>query len=192
MRFGYAAKTKAGATVAEQRAALADVGASKIIEEKVWKRPPKPGEDPRPERADLVAILRPGDELCVYSALHLARDAGDLFSVLAAVTAQRASVYVVDMAENFTADESHAKIAKALTRDKRQAQTAAARQSPKRKKDPGGRPPALADLTAAQWAEFDRDWKDEGFSRSQMARKWKVSVATIDRKAAARGLGKKA
>jgi len=192
MRFGYVAKIKAGASVEEQREALADVGAAKIIAEKVWKRKPRPDEDPRPERADLIAILRPGDELCVLSPLHLAANAGDLFSVLAAVTDQRASVYVIDMAENFTADESHAKIAKALTRDKRQAQTANARGSEKHKKNPGGRPKALADLDRAAWAQFDRDWKDDAISIPQMARKWKVSEATISRKAAARKLGRKA
>lgn len=59
------------------------------------------------------------------------------------------------------------------------------------RKDPGGRPKALADLDRAQWAQFDRDWKDDAVSIPQMARKWKVSAATISRKAAARKLGAK-
>ena len=50
----------------------------------------------------------------------------------------------------------------------------------------------LADLDRAQWAQFDRDWRDDAISIKQMARKWKVSEATISRKAAARKLGPKA
>lgn len=189
MRLGYIRKIKVGATEDEQRAALAAIGAGKITAEKIWKRKPKPDEDPTPERTDLIDILRPGDELCVFSALHLAVDAGDLFSVLAAVTARRATVYVVDMGDNFTADEKHARIAKAFTSDKRKARMAKARGA---RKDPGGRPPALADLDRAQWAQFDRDWKDDAIGIKQMARKWSVSEATISRKAAARKLGPKA
>lgn len=189
MRFGYTTKIKAGASEAEQRDALAAVGASKLIAEKVWKRKPRPGEDPCPERTALIEILRPGDELCVFSALHLARNAGDLFAVLAAVAAQRASVYVIDMADNFTADEKQARIAKAFSGDKRRAQTAPARGA---RKDPGGRPKALADLDRAAWAQFDRQWRDDAVSIPQMAREWKVSPATISRKAAERKLGPKA
>lgn len=189
MRLGYVRKIKVGATEDEQREALAAIGASKVFVEKVWKRKPKPDEDPTPERTDLIDILRPGDELCVFSALHLARDAGDLFAALSAVSRQGSSVYVIDMAKNFTADKQHAEIAKAFTGDKRKARTAKARGA---RKDPGGRPPALADLDRAQWAQFDRDWKDDAVSIPQMARKWKVSAATISRKAAARKLGPKA
>lgn len=190
MRLGYIRKIKVGATEDEQREALAAVGASKVFIEKVWKRKPKPGEDPTPERTDLIDILRNGeDELCVFSALHLARDAGDLFSVLAAVAAKQCSVYVIDMGENFTADGKQARIAKAFTGDKRKAHMAKPRGA---RKDPGGRPKALANLDRAQWAQFDRDWKDDAVSIPQMARKWKVSEATISRKAAARKLGRKA
>lgn len=189
MRLGYIRKIKVGATEDEQREALAAIGAGKITVEKVWKRKPKPDEDPTPERSTLIEILRPGDELCVYSALHFARDAGDLFSALATVSEQSASVYVIDMGESFTADSKQARIAKAFTGDKRKARMAKARGA---RKDPGGRPPALADLDRAQWAQFDRDWKDDAVGIKQMARKWKVSEATISRKAAARKLGRKA
>jgi len=192
MRIGYTIKIKSGASETEQLEALGDIGAAKVFSEKVWKRKPKPEEDPRLERTELIDVLRPGDELCAYSALHLAKDAGDLFSVLAAVTAQSASVYVIDMDENFTGNESHARIAKALSRDKRHAQTANARASEGRKKNRGGRPKALGDLDKAQWAQFDRDWKDDAVSIPQMASKWNVSEATVSRKAKARKLGNKA
>lgn len=189
MRFGYLTKIKVGATTDEQRDALADIGASKIVAEKIWKRKPKPDEDPRPERTGLIEILRAGDELCVFSALHLATNAGDLFATLAAVTERQASVYVIDMDDNFTATEKQARIAKSLTRDKRHAQIAKARGA---RKNPGGRPKALADLTRADWAKFDRQWKDDAVSIPQMAREWNVSDATISRKAKQRKLGNKA
>lgn len=189
MRLGYIRKIKIGATEDEQRQALASIGAGKLTVEKIWKRKPKPGEDRTPERTDMIDILRPGDELCVFSAMHLALDAGDLFSVLAAVTAKRATVHVIDMGDNFTADEKQARIAKAFTGDKRKARMAPARGA---RKDPGGRPKALADLDRAQWAQFDRDWKDDAVSIPQMSRKWGVSEATVSRKAAARKLGRKA
>lgn len=189
MRIGYIRKIKAGASEAEQREALLAIGAGKIFSERVWKRKPKPDEDPTPERTDLIGMLREFDELCVFSALHLARDAGDLFNVLASVTAQQASVYVIDMGDNFTADAKQAKIAKAFTGDKRRAQMAPARGA---RKDPGGRPKVMADLDRAAWAQFDRQWRDDGVSIPQMARHWKVSQVTISRKAAERNLGKKA
>lgn len=189
MRFGYIRKIKAGASVAEQRAALTDIGAAKIFEEKVWKRKPRLDEDPCPERTDLIDVLRAGNQLCVFSAVHLALNAGDLFSVLAAVRAKQASVYVIDMADSFTADDKHARIAKAFSGDKRRAQTVPARSA---RKNPGGRPKALAGLTRADWAAFDREWRDDAMSVPQMARKWKVSEATISRKARERKLGAKA
>lgn len=189
MRLGYIRKIKVGATEDEQREALAAIGVAKVFIERAWKRKPMPDEDPTPERTDLIEILREGDELCVFSALHLALDAGDLFSALAAVSARRATVHVIDMGDNFTADEKHARIAKAFTGDKRKARMATARGA---RKDPGGRPPALADLDRAQWAQFARDWKDDAMGIKQMARKWGVSEATISRKAAARKLGRKA
>lgn len=189
MRFGYVTKIKVGATTDEQREALADVGVTKIVPEKIWKRKPKPDEDPCPERTALIDILRPGDELCVFSAHHLARNAGELFTVLALVTAKQASVYVVDMDANFTADDSHARIARAMTRDKNVARITKARDS---RKNPGGRPKAMANLDRAQWAKFDRQWKDNAISIPQMARDWDVSQATISRKAKQRKLGNKA
>ena len=189
MRLGYIRRIKVGATEDEQRAALTAIGVGKITVERVWKRKLRREDDPTPERTDLIDILRPGDELCVFSALHLARDAGDLFATLFAVAARGAVVYVVDMGDSFTADEKQARIAKAFTGDKRKARMAPARGA---RKDPGGRPPALADLDRAQWAQFDRDWRDDAISIKQMARKWKVSEATISRKAAARKLGPKA
>lgn len=190
MRLGYTAKIKSAASVAEQREAMDDVGAGKVLDEGAPIRKPKPGQDPRPKRTRLVKILRPGDEFCVYSASHLARDAGDLFTVLAAITACGASLYVIDMAKTFTASPDQAALARAFVGDKRKAQTDAARKAPKKKR--GGRPKAMSDLTKAEWAEFDRAWNDGGVDREQMARRWKVSIATIGRKAAARGLGPKA
>ena len=189
MRLGYVAKSKAGASVDDQREALADIGVMKVIPERVWKRKPRKGENPRPERSDLIEILRPGDELCVLSAVNLADSVADLFAVLAAVTARDASVYVIDMGESFTADESHARVARVMQKDKRRGDIAKARDA---RKNQGGRPPALSTLTRAEWAEFDRQWRDDAVSIPQMAARWKVSPATVSRKATARKLGPKA
>lgn len=189
MRFGYTAKIKGSASEAEQREALVEIGASKIIDEGEPHWPPKPRRPHRPQLADLISILREGDQLCVYSARHLARNAGDLFRALAAVTAKGASVYVVDMADDFTADESHARIADAFAGDKRRAQTEAARNAPR--KNRGGRPPALT-LNGADLAEFKRMWRDGAVDREMIARRFGCSVATVVRRAGDLKLGAKA
>lgn len=189
MRIGYTAKIKGAATVEEQREALIDIGAGKFLDEGAPKRRVKPGEDPRPERTDAIDILREGDELCVYSAAVLARDAGDLFTVVAQATAKNASVYVIDMAKAFTATDDHAALARAFTGDRRKAQTEAARMAPKKKR--GGRPKAL-ELKGEDRAVFKRMWNDPDVDRPAVARKFKVSVATVVRRAAEMNLGAKA
>ncbi|GJL93071.1 recombinase family protein [Hyphococcus sp.] len=189
MKIAYTAKIKGAATVDEQREALTEIGAGKLIEEGAPARRVKPGEDPRPARSRAVRILRPGDELCVYSATHLARDMGDLFTVLAAITAQAATLYVIDMAKSFTATPDHAALARAFTGDKRKAQTEAARAAPKKKR--GGRPKAI-DLKGADLAEFKRMWKDPDIDRKAIGRRFKASVATIVRRASDLDLGPKA
>lgn len=189
MRIGYIAKIKGAASVEEQREALTEIGAGKFLNEGAPKRRVKPGEDPRPARSDAIDILRERDELCVYSAAHLARDAGDLFTVVAQVTERQASVYVIDMARNFTATEDQAALARAFTGDKRKAQTEAARMAPKKKR--GGRPKAV-DLKGEDRALFKRMWNDADIDRPAIARKFKVSVATVVRRAADMNLGPKA
>lgn len=195
MRFGYTAKVKGAPSVEEQRALLADIGVTRIYDEGAPPMRVKPGESWRPIRDALVEIIRSAaqggpDQICIATAGLAARNAGDLFTFLAAVSTKGGSVYVIDMESDFTADEDQAALARAFTGDKGKAQTEAARSKPGKKK--GGRPPALK-LSCEDTAIFRRMWGDPATDIAAMCRRFGgVHRSTIGRRAAKMKLGPKA
>lgn len=193
LRFGYTAKVRGAPLESEQRDILVEVGcaASKILDEGELRLHPATRKQLRPVRAEAIEYMRAGDELAVVSAWIAARNADDLFGLVADLSERGAALYVVDQARAFTAERQHADLARAFVKDRNEAQTAEARRSPKRKKDPGGRPKAL-ELKGAQAVEFDRMWKDDAVSKNVMARHFGCSPATVTRRAGERGLGPKA
>lgn len=190
MHVGMTIKSKSGLSVAEQREVLAEIGCRKIFDAGAPLKRVKPKQDRWPGRTEIIEILRAGDLLCVVSAVPLARDLDELFTVVAALTSKQCALYVVEMAKEFTATEDQAALARNYSAKKRKAQTADALASPRRKKNPGGRPRAL-DLSKAQWIEFDDDWRGDELSIAQMGRKWGAHDSTIIRTADRRKLGPK-
>lgn len=183
MRFGYTAKVRGGPTEDEQRALMRELGIARIVDEGAAR-----GRS-RPERDDLVSIMRTGDEIAVVSASLAAHNAGDLFAFVADLTARGAALYVIDQEQAFTASASHAALARAFVRDKNVAQIAPARA---KRKNKGGRKPKLV-LEGEALAVFKRMWSDPDTDIAAMQRRFEnVSRHTISRRARGLGLGPKA
>lgn len=186
MRFGYVWRGRDALPDREQEAFLAEyrVAPAKVFREKA------PARD---ERDQILSVVRPGDEICVYSARYIADDIIELHRILAHLAEREAALYVIEFSEAFQGSRAMARLTEDYVDTRRKEQTRAARE--RLKKLPagsrGGRPPAIK-MDKDRRLHFKQLWADRTVSTADMAREFDCHKSTISREAKKMKLGPKA